>query len=675
MRRSRLFLIVGLIAAAMALAGLWQWRAHEKDGSAALARGLSALDRDDVRTARVELMNAIKGNPRSAIARAAQARALAELGDGAGAQSEVERARSLGQAPDATRAVMAQALFLQGDFAGALAEARAADLPGDQALAAAHVVARATLALGDVRAAGRALEQALAMDARDSETWVEVGRLRMATGDQAGAIGAADQAVALNAKSAPALGLRAELTRTQYGLVAALPWFDRAMSVDPDSVPVLEQYAATLADAGQASRMLAMTRRILALDPGNARAWMMQAVMAARAGQDDLARKLLERTGGRLDGEPATQLLRGVLHLQDGNPLLAVQTLAPLVDAQPWNRPARTLLARAYADNGDQMSAAATLAPMVEQQDADPYVLTLAARVQEALGDRAMAGDMLARAAWPVRPADSVFATALSNGAPPADPGTARDNISYIRALLTMGRKEEALDRARLLNRANPGAPAAWLILGDLLQANGQGQAAVRAYEAGANIRFDRDAALRLVSALQATGNGARAEQVAQLFLRQHPMDRDMLRVAAGYAVGRQDWRGAERLLQALRAQIGDNDALLMTDLARVSLEQRKESAALAYARHGYALMPGNPATADMLGWVLLRTDAKGPAAVDLLEKAVALAPSVPALQMHLGQAYAAAGRKGDARLALNRAASVRDFGNRQEALEALKAL
>jgi len=397
--------------------------------------------------------------------------------------------------------------------------------------------------------------------------------------------------------------------------------------------------------------------------------------MAARAGQDDLARKLLERTGGRLDGEAATQLLRGVLHLQDGNPLLAVQTLAPLVDAQPWNRPARTLLARAYADNGDQMSAAATLAPMVEQQDADPYVLTLAARVQEALGDRAMADDMLARAAWPVRPAASVFATALSNGAPPADPGTARDNISYIRALLTMGRKEEALDRARLLNRANPGAPAAWLILGDLLQANGQGQAAVRAYEAGANIRFDRDAALRLVSALQATGNGARAEQVAQLFLRQHPMDRDMLRVAAGYAVGRQDWRGAERLLQALRAQIGDNDALLMTDLARVSLEQRKESAALAYARHGYALMPGNPATADMLGWVLLRTDAKGPAAVDLLEKAVALAPSVPALQMHLGQAYAAAGRKGDARLALNRAASVRDFGNRQEALEALKAL
>ena len=73
MARSRLFLIVGLFALLLAAAGLWQWRAHERDGSAALARGLAALAKDDMRSARVELMNAIKGNPRNAEARAAQA--------------------------------------------------------------------------------------------------------------------------------------------------------------------------------------------------------------------------------------------------------------------------------------------------------------------------------------------------------------------------------------------------------------------------------------------------------------------------------------------------------------------------------------------------------------------------------------------------------------------------
>ncbi|MFY9352171.1 MAG: hypothetical protein WAO77_17690, partial [Sphingobium sp.] len=80
MRRSRLLLIAGAAALALGGAGLWQWRAHERDGSAALTRGLAALDKGDARTARVELMNAIKGDPRSARARAAQAAALVELG-------------------------------------------------------------------------------------------------------------------------------------------------------------------------------------------------------------------------------------------------------------------------------------------------------------------------------------------------------------------------------------------------------------------------------------------------------------------------------------------------------------------------------------------------------------------------------------------------------------------
>ncbi|MFC3442001.1 tetratricopeptide repeat protein [Sphingobium rhizovicinum] len=679
MRRSRIFLIVACALLLLGLAGLWQWRAHERDGSAALARGVAALDRGDARTARVELMNAIKGSPRSGQARAAQAYALAELGDGPGAQAEAQRARSLGQPAAQTRAVMAQALFLQGDMQGALREAGAPDLPEASAVAAARVVARATLALGDANAARAALDRALTLAPNDPENWIDLGRFRMAIGDQAGAIVAADRAVALMPGKGKALALRGELTRAQYGLIASLPWFDRALSAEPDSVPALQQYAATLADSGQASKALSLTRRLLALDPSNPRAWMIQAVMAARAGEDDLARKLLDRTKGRLDGEPATRLLRGVLHMDEGNAVLAAETLRPLVDAQLDNRTARTLLGRAYFLNGDFAAAATMLAPMVAQRDADPYALTLAARAQEALGNRAMADDMLARAAWPVRPPADPFASprdaALANGAPPASIATARDNIPYIRALLSVGRPADALARARLLGRANPGAPDAWLILGDTLAAAGQTGEAVRAYEAAANIRFDRDAALRLAAGWARAGNPARAAQVAQLFLSQNPNDLEAQRLAAGVAAQAQDWRSALRLLRAVQAQTGDNDALLMADLARAALENGDRASARAYAAHAYRLMPANPVTADMLGWVLLRTGEKGPATVDLLEKAVALAPGAPALQMHLGQAYAAAGRKGEAKLALRRAVANPGFTGRQEAMDALAAL
>ncbi|SEQ75103.1 tetratricopeptide repeat protein [Sphingobium sp. YR768] len=678
MRRTRLILILGVAALLLGAAGLWQWRAHERDGSAALTRGLAALDKGDARTARVELMNAIKANPRAADVRAAQARALAELGDGSGAQGEAERARALGQTASQTRAVMAQALFLQGDMQGALREARASDLPEADAVPAARVIARASLALGDAYAARTALEQALALAPNDPENWIDLGRFRIAMGDQAGAIVAADRAVALAPGNARALALRGELVRAQYGLIASLPWFDRALAANPDSVPALEQYAATLADAGQASKALSLSRRLLALDPANPRAWMFQAVMAARAGQGDLARKLLDRTKGRLDAEPATQLLRAILHMEDGNAVLAADTLAPLVAAQPDNRTARTLLGRAYYLNGDYASAASTLAPVVAQRDADPYILTLAARAQEALGERAMAADMLARAVWPVRPATDAFANsrdAMLAASPPSSVATARDNIPYIRALLSTGQPEEALSRARALSRANPGAPDAWLILGDALATAGQPQQAVRAYEAAGNIRFDRDAALRLAAAWGRVGNPARAGQVVQLFLSQNPNDVEAQRLAASVAAQAQDWRTALRMLRAVRGQLGDNDALLMADLARAALESGDRAAARAYAAHAYRLMPGNPVMADMFGWVLFKSGEKGPVPVDLLEKAVALAPDAPALQLHLGQVYAAAGRKGEAKLALARAAAVSGFPGRQEAMDALAAL
>jgi tetratricopeptide (TPR) repeat protein len=575
---------------------------------------------------------------------------------------------------------MAQALLLQGNMDGALKEAQSPDLPPAATVAAARIIARAALARGDMRTARSALERALKAAPNDPDNWVELGRFGLTSGDQVGAIVAADRAVALAPNSAKALTLRGELTRAQYGLTASLPWFDRALAADPDSMPTLEQYAATLADAGQASRMLGLTRRMLALDPSYPRAWMMQAVVAARAGKNDLSRALLGRTQGRLDGEPATRLLRGILQLQDGNPVLAADALGPLVAAQPDNRPARTLLARAFYANGDFASAASTLAPIVAQRDADPYVLTLAARAQEALGNRVMADDMLGRAAWPVRASADSFASAADNGlaarSAPIDPATARDNIPYIRALLSTGRTADALARARLLSRANPGAPDAWLILGDTLSATDHMQDAVRAYEAAANIRFDRDAALRLAACWMRVGNAAQARQVVQLFLAQNPDDVEAQRLAADMAMQAQDWREALRMLEAVRARIGNNDALLMVNLARATLENGDPAKARAYyAAHGYRLMPANPVTADMFGWVLMRTGDKGPAAVDLLEKAVALAPQAPMVQMHLGQAYAAAGRKGEARIALGRAAAVPGFTQKQDALDALAAL
>ncbi|HEX7876906.1 MAG TPA: tetratricopeptide repeat protein, partial [Sphingobium sp.] len=127
MSRKRLILLAALAAVLLSLAALWQWHRHE--GDAALSRGIAALGKGDARTARVELMNAIRAHPRSVAARIAQARALLDLGDGDGARAEIERARRLGGSMAATRHLMAEALLLQGDADRALQEAMSDDIP------------------------------------------------------------------------------------------------------------------------------------------------------------------------------------------------------------------------------------------------------------------------------------------------------------------------------------------------------------------------------------------------------------------------------------------------------------------------------------------------------------------------------------------------------------------
>lgn len=647
MTRKRLFLLLCVVALLLSLAGLWQWRQANGGGGTALSRGLAALNKGDARTARVELMNAIKADPRSIVARIAQAKAMIDLGDGEAARAEIERARQLGGSASATRHLMAQALLLQGDADGALAEAENADISVEGKGIAARVAGRAWAAKGDMILASQAFDRALRLTPDDVQLWVDVGRFRMTLGDQAGAITAADRAAALAPRNVKALTLRGELTREQYGLTAALPWFEKALAEQPNDVAALEQYAATLADLGRASQMLSVTRRILALEPGNARAWFMQSVMAARAGRTPLARSLLGRTQGRLDGEPATMLLRGVLQLDEGNAMLAAESLGVLVDLQPTNRLARSLLGRALFETGDFASAANVLAPIVAQKDADPYTLTLAARAQEALGNAAMAQDMLARAAWPDRATAVPFASAIDDqiaaGPPPANAGTAQDNIPYIRALLATGRAGEAVERARLLSAANSGVPAAWLVLGDALTSAGRAGEAARIYERAGSLHFSRDAALRLAAAWQRAGNPARAAEVVRLYLSQNPDDVDALRLAAAVAGQAGDWRQALDLLEAVRARIGGNDALLMADLARAALETGDNGKARIYAAHAYRLMPGNPVMADIYGWTLVKTGTANRTAVDLLEKAVALAPQHPVLRAHLREAYGAA--------------------------------
>jgi len=121
------------------------------------------------------------------------------------------------------------------------------------------------------------------------------------------------------------------------------------------------------------------------------------------------------------------------------------------------------------------------------------------------------------------------------------------------------------------------------------------------------------------------------------------------LRLSGRWQLAAGDSDTAIDTLELLRARIGDGDAALNADLAMAYAGADEFETAADFGEAAYALAPSNPVAADAYGWVLYR-NGDAHAAVELLQKAVALAPHHAGLRWHLAQVYADLGRKPEAR-------------------------
>lgn len=610
-------------------------------------RGLQALEQGDPRTARIELLNAIKAAPDDRRLRLAQARTYLLLGDGAAAEAELKRANALGVAESETGHLMAHALLQQGQAERAAAEARKAG-PAHAAYAD-RMLGQAYQLMGRMEEAAKAFDRALAAAPDDGALWTDIADFRRVTGETAGAIEAADRAVRLSPRNVTALRLRGELTRDQYGLAAAMPWFDRALEVDPSNVAVLIERAATLGDLGRTREMLADTRRILSVSANNPSAYYLQAMLAARGRDYALARSLYRRTGGAFNDRPAAMLLAGTIELGSGNAALAMEPLKRLLKAQPGNLKARRLLGSAQLQSGDARAAIGTLRPLADRADADAYTLSVIGQAYARLGDEAAATAYLRRAALPRPSATAALDDPMGDGElaalrrdAAAWPDSAAPQVVLIRALLGRGLAPEALQRARRLQAAAPGAPDAHVLVGDALAIQGDYSGAAAAYRRAANLAFSEPVALRLVEALRNSGNDAAASKVLGLFLQQNPSNVSAQTMAANSYLLAKRWPEAIALYEKVRRRIGNGDATLLNNLAWAYSETGDYDRAIPLARQAWALEPHNPATADTLGWLLFRSGKDRVGGLALLERAARGAPTDEDIRAHLRSARGA---------------------------------
>lgn len=602
----------------------------------------------DVRSARIELMNAIKADPEWIDARVAQAEVLLGLYDGIAAEAELDHALDLGLDPAAVRHLYGHALSLQGKAQKALDQLQADDIPAEHQGYAARILGKVALQLGDKQLASQSFNRAMELDRRNPDLWVDIARFRADAGDQAGATNAVDEAVKLDPDNIRALQYRGELLRFQFGLGTALPWFERALEIDPNDVPLLTEYAATLGDMGRMTEMLTVARKIIALDGRNPRAFFMQSVLAARAGKYGLARRLMHQTEGALDNVPAVMLVQGIIEHGEGNYNAAVDKFGRLASIQPDNRQVQNLLARSLYLAGSAVDAVDVLKSQVNRTGADPYALWLAGRALEAFDERGQAAGVMNRAAIHDTGREGAIVEDVPLGILSAEAqrnaNDARAMVPYIRALFNAGDYATAFAEAKRLQEGNPGASAAHILVADVAAAMGDFDEALDALDKARSIRFSEPVMLRLVEVLRSQGNMQKSGEVLAQYLNYNPSNIAGLRWMAYAHLETKSWSVAAHLLENLRRRIGDNDALIMAGLTQAYTGLGQTDKAIAAGRIAYRVQPSSPVVSHLYGLALMADGKRKQDAIALLEKAVAIMPENRVYRESLRRARSVAG-------------------------------
>jgi tetratricopeptide (TPR) repeat protein len=260
------------------------------------------------------------------------------------------------------------------------------------------------------------------------------------------------------------------------------------------------------------------------------------------------------------------------------------------------------------------------------------------------LGDEQGASFYLTRAASPQqRSASALAMAAVSDGelfqlrkAAGASAGDPQPQIRLVAALLGRGQGDEALQLARQIQAQHPGVPDAHMLVGDALGTRGDFAGAAREYRKAANLAFTEPVAMRMIEALQRSGQTAAAAQVLQLFREQNPRSVSAALLAAAGHMQARDWEAAIRVYEGLRSRLGNRDAVMLNNLAWAYSETGDYDRAIPLARAAWALDKDNPATADTLGWLLFKSGQNKAEGMALLQRAARGAPTDAQIAQHL---------------------------------------
>lgn len=455
--------------------------------------------------------------------------------------------------------------------------------------------------------------------------------------------------------NAATYNLRARTLLTKKDIPGARQNFEKALSINPKFFPA----AASLAAMDIAEKKPDDARKrfesVLAADPKSIQAMLALAELRiSSGGAPEEVTGLINKAIAANPEEVAPRLALIQYHLSKKDNKKALTAASDALAALPDKPEILDALGRTQQASGDFNQALVTYSKLAAMQPASPLPQMRLAEIHLGSKNKDEAAKSLKKA-LEIKP----------------------DLIEAQRGLiiLAMDAKKlpDAVNIARQIQQQRPKEAAGYVFEGDIRATEKAWPEAIGVYRAGLKQIAAPELAIKLHTALLASGATAEAEKMAAAWIKEHPKD-IALRVHLGdiatarkqYPQAVQNYRGA--------LEIQPNNPLVLNNLAWVS-GQLKAPKALEYAEKANQLSPNQPPFMDTLA-MLLADKGETTKAIDLLRKAMTISPQATAIQLNLAKVLIGAGKKDEARKELDAIAKMGEkFSGHAEVSQLLKEL
>lgn len=380
-------------------AGLLSACGDEKP-EALIAAAKSSIEKNDQKTAIIQIKNALQADPNLPEARFLLGSALLTTGDPAAAEIEFDKSRRLKYSDDLVVPKIVQSLLLQGKFKKITDDFSKTELQSTASKANLQIsLSKAYAAQGLNDLSERALNSALSYEPENADALIMKSRDLATKGDYPAALSQIDAVIVKNAGNPDALKTKGDiLLFGKKDMDAALASYKKSIEVKSDFSP---GYAGVLTilfqqeKLDEAQKELDLLKKFADKSPQTKYfevqlAYQKKDFIAARS----LAQQLLKMSSDN----PVVLQSAGLIEFQLNSFLQSEIYLSKAVTINPALTIARRLLVMTYLRMGQPDKALATLTPGLAQDPVDTALYSIAGEVFLQNGDIKKAGEYFSKA-------------------------------------------------------------------------------------------------------------------------------------------------------------------------------------------------------------------------------------------------------------------------------------